>query len=132
MTEGFSGAVLLVVAVLLYFLPSIIGRDKRNANAILCLNVFLGWTLIGWVIALVWAVSAEEPAQLPPAAALPGYQCPKCKAPVVQNAAGCSACGVAFKATTKKCPDCAEEVKAEARKCRFCGHEFQGVATTAG
>lgn len=47
----------------LYFLPSIIGfaRSKRDAVSILVLNLFLGWTAIGWVIALVWAVKQDVP-----------------------------------------------------------------------
>jgi len=49
----------LLFLVLLYFLPSIIGRDKRDAAGIILLNVFLGWTVIGWMIALVWACTAE-------------------------------------------------------------------------
>lgn len=43
-----------------YFLPSIIGYKHRNANSICLLNLFLGWTLIGWVVAMIWAVSAER------------------------------------------------------------------------
>ncbi|MBV9341032.1 MAG: superinfection immunity protein [Acidobacteria bacterium] len=48
----------------LYFLPSIIafGRSKRDALSILLLNFFLGWTAIGWVIALVWALRTDMPA----------------------------------------------------------------------
>lgn len=45
----------------LYFLPSIIGYNKRNANSIFMLNLFLGWTFIGWVVAMIWAVSHEKP-----------------------------------------------------------------------
>lgn len=30
---------------------------KKHASGIIILNVFLGWTLLGWVAALVWAVS---------------------------------------------------------------------------
>ena len=47
----------------LYFLPAIIGfaRSKRDAGAILVLNFFLGWTAIGWVIALVWALKQDVP-----------------------------------------------------------------------
>ena len=47
----------------LYFLPTIIAasRKKRNIAAIAVLNIFLGWTLIGWVIALVWSVAYEAP-----------------------------------------------------------------------
>lgn len=43
----------------LYFLPSIIGRSKRNASAILLLNLCFGWTLIGWAVALVWAATKD-------------------------------------------------------------------------
>jgi len=46
-----------------YFLPSIIAfaRNKRDTTSILLLNFFLGWTAIGWVIALVWAVKQDIP-----------------------------------------------------------------------
>ena len=47
----------------LYFLPAILafGRSKRDAVSILILNIFLGWTAIGWVIALVWALKVDAP-----------------------------------------------------------------------
>lgn len=47
-----------------YFLPSILGFGKRNFNSIVMLNLFLGWTLIGWVVAIIWAVSYEKPIEL--------------------------------------------------------------------
>lgn len=48
----------------LYFLPTIIAfaRNKRDTTSILLLNLFLGWTAIGWVIALIWAVKVDVPA----------------------------------------------------------------------
>ena len=47
-----EGLIVLVVVVIvggLYFLPTIIGflRNKRNKMAILALNFFLGWSLVG-------------------------------------------------------------------------------------
>jgi hypothetical protein len=47
----------------MYFLPSIIAlaRSKRDIGGIVLLNFFLGWTMIGWVIALVWAVKTDVP-----------------------------------------------------------------------
>ena len=47
----------------MYFLPSIIAfaRSKRDTAAIVLLNFFLGWTLIGWVVALVWAAKSDAP-----------------------------------------------------------------------
>ncbi len=34
-------------------------REHKNRNAILVLNLLLGWTLIGWVIVLVWAFASD-------------------------------------------------------------------------
>ena len=52
---------LLLIGPLVYFLPSIIAfrRKHRNRVAILVINIFLGFTGIGWVAALVWAVYRE-------------------------------------------------------------------------
>lgn len=47
------------LGLLLYFLPSIVGRRKNNALAIFVLNLFLGWTFVGWVVALVWACTKD-------------------------------------------------------------------------
>lgn len=48
----------------MYFLPSIVAlaRSKRDLFSIFLLNFFLGWTMIGWIVALVWAVKADVPA----------------------------------------------------------------------
>jgi hypothetical protein len=53
-------AIICIAALMFYFLPSLIGRKKKNANAIFILNLLLGWTFIGWVVALVWAVTVEK------------------------------------------------------------------------
>ena len=45
-----------------YFLPAFVayGRGHHQKAAIGLLNIFLGWTVLGWIIALVWAVSATQ------------------------------------------------------------------------
>jgi hypothetical protein len=55
-------AALMTILSLFYFLPFAIAFNKRRANsgAIFALNLFLGWSLIGWVIALVWAMKDEK------------------------------------------------------------------------
>ena len=55
-------AVLITLLSLFYFLPFAIAFNKKRANtgAIFALNLFLGWSLIGWVIALVWALKEES------------------------------------------------------------------------
>lgn len=55
----------IALAVLfLYFLPSIVARSrmKRNTTAIFMLNLLLGWTVLGWICALVWALT-HDPAR---------------------------------------------------------------------
>ena len=49
--------------IVMYFLPSIIAlaRSKRDTLAIFMLNLFLGWSVIGWIVALVWAVKTDVP-----------------------------------------------------------------------
>jgi pheromone shutdown protein TraB len=53
----FIGILLLV----LYFIPSFVAEHNKKANstAIFVLNLFLGWTFIGWIIALIWATTKE-------------------------------------------------------------------------
>lgn len=54
-----AGIIWLAIIGFTYLLPAIVGRKKKNANAIFILNVLLGWTILGWIIALVWAVSKD-------------------------------------------------------------------------
>jgi len=49
------------MGLLMYFLPTIIAvvRNKRDFGAIFVLNLLLGWSVIGWIIALVWALKQD-------------------------------------------------------------------------
>lgn len=49
---------LVVVVGLIYFLPTLIAvaRGHRRMVAIALTNLVLGWTLAGWLCALVWAL----------------------------------------------------------------------------
>jgi hypothetical protein len=53
---------LLALLVGIYFTPTFVagGRGHPNTSAIVLLNLFLGWTFVGWVVALVWSVTAIE------------------------------------------------------------------------
>ena len=54
--------VILAIFVLIYMSPTIIAliNEKQNTPAIAVLNILLGWTLIGWVGALVWAMCKDK------------------------------------------------------------------------
>ena len=60
--SGAFGWLIFIIFLVPYFLPSIVAfsRGKDNAAAIFILNFFLGWTLIGWVVCLVWALSGNK------------------------------------------------------------------------
>jgi len=34
-----------------------LARGHRNAVAITAVNILLGWTFVGWVVALVWSLT---------------------------------------------------------------------------
>ncbi|MBN1369235.1 MAG: superinfection immunity protein [Dehalococcoidaceae bacterium] len=52
------GIIFFILGLLLYFLPTILAVTRKHPNtlAIFLLNFFLGWSFIGWVVALVWSV----------------------------------------------------------------------------
>ncbi len=56
------GILTILFALFLYFIPTIIAvsNKKSNAGAIFVLNLFLGWTFLGWIIALVWSLSKDK------------------------------------------------------------------------
>lgn len=53
----------LLFFVCMYFLPTIVAgvRGHQSMAAIVVLNLLLGWTMIGWLVALIWSLSAVWP-----------------------------------------------------------------------
>jgi len=63
---GFAGLIVvgLIIAAFglaFYFIPTFVAlaRKKRNTAAIFAVNLFLGWSFLGWILALVWALAAD-------------------------------------------------------------------------
>jgi len=54
----------MALIVIPYFLPTIIAilRKSTSVAGIFVLNFFLGWTFIGWIIALVWSITSRNSA----------------------------------------------------------------------
>lgn len=59
---AFLGFTLFIVGIGVYFLPAIVAvaRHHKNAMSILVVDLFLGWTLVGWVVALAWSCTAQD------------------------------------------------------------------------
>ncbi|NPT47553.1 superinfection immunity protein [Paraburkholderia sp. 1N] len=50
-------AAVFLGALVLYLVPAMIAdaREREDAFAVTMVNILLGWTVIGWLAALVWA-----------------------------------------------------------------------------
>ena len=85
----------VAVLALLYFIPAIVGRKKQDARAIFWLNFFLGWTVVGWVGTLVWALMNDPvPAQVIENHPVREWvRCTGCGKYSPPGAKFCSACG---------------------------------------
>jgi hypothetical protein len=114
--HGFNTVVaysLLVFGPLLYVLPTYEAFRSRQPKrlTIALLNIFLGWTVVGWIAALVMAVKKPEPVL--PDGEESGYfdsellvrgfsiiPCPKCGEKVRDDAVKCKHCGTSLTPAT--------------------------------
>jgi len=57
------GTTYLGVVVAVYLIPGMIAgiRNHPRKGAIIALNLLLGWTFLGWVAALIWALVKPTP-----------------------------------------------------------------------
>lgn len=60
--DGTFGLLFILGFLWIYLLPSFIAfsHHRRNKAAITVLDILLGWTFVGWVIALVWATIEDD------------------------------------------------------------------------
>ena len=56
-----AGFLMIGLGIVAYFIPGIIAvtRRHRKATSILLVNLFFGWSVLGWIFALVWALRAN-------------------------------------------------------------------------
>ncbi|WP_369574203.1 superinfection immunity protein [Acidithiobacillus sp. IBUN Pt1247-S3] len=115
------------MAIVIYFVPSIVAysRGAQNFLAIFLLNLFLGWSLLGWVGSLIWALLDEKK----------GYPCvpfPHAPAATSPQAVAAQPQALATIASTSEksiafCSQCGQTVGPDDRFCAHCGHALQPV-----
>lgn len=51
-----------IILAAIYFLPTFIAyrRNHHNRVPILVINVFFGWSLVGWVACLAWSLTSRH------------------------------------------------------------------------
>ena len=56
-SSGAAAGVGIIFLIGIYFLPTIVAHSRkvRHQGSVAVINVFLGWTLIGWAVALAMA-----------------------------------------------------------------------------
>ena len=132
----FSATVWVILALSVYMLPAMVaaGRHHRSGTAIAVLNVLLGWTLLGWVGALVWALTGPpgSPAGRPDVQT----RCPECRELIIKGARRCKHCsadltgrgagvpGVSVAPGMRPCPDCLRLAPVADQYCPACGHNM--------
>ena len=50
------------LSAVVYFVPVLIGkqRNTENLEAIFLVDLVFGWTVLGWIAALIWAIYEEK------------------------------------------------------------------------
>jgi len=91
--DGFG--FLVIIGILIYMIPSINGWNKKHVTSIVWINLLLGWTVLGWIGALIWSFNSPLDEKYMPNK----YQCAKCG--LIKG----------FKQPLKmmKCPQCGHE-----------------------
>jgi len=91
--DATTGFVLLALVIFMYFIPAFVARKKRSFGSVMVINLFLGWTIVGWVVALAWALKDD----------------PKIPQVIVQSSANpllCSKCGKYSASGSRFCAFC--------------------------
>ena len=59
---GIATLLLMLLAAMAYFLPTIVGvaRMVPHLGSVFVVNLFLGWTFVGWVVALALAARSRS------------------------------------------------------------------------
>jgi hypothetical protein len=98
----------LIAITFLYFLPSFLARDRHNFGAIFLFNFFLGWTFVGWIVALIWACASEpRPGVYIAGAPVPVYAVAGHSMALARY---CSSCGTLARADGRYCATCGRAV----------------------
>ena len=86
---------LVLVVAAVYFMPTIVATAKHHhaTAGVFWVNLLIGWTVVGWFVAFIWAFSPRRAEPVVAAAPAPGRICLKCGALLQLSDRFCAQCG---------------------------------------
>lgn len=98
--SGGSGAavvVLVLVLIVLYFIPTLVATSRKvtNSGSVFVINLLLGWSIIGWAVALAMAVKTKTPQVVVVTSPVPLPTCASCGTTLTPGQQFCPNCGTA-------------------------------------
>jgi len=140
---GLGGVIIILIFVGLYFIPTIVAMTRKvtNVGSVFVINLLLGWTLVGWAVALAMAVktnmtqiqvvtkSADAPPPFPVAGSVSSSQ----SVPPVTISSSSSSGSHSnvtqspAEGSSKWCESCSKELAPESAFCSVCGTAAQEV-----
>lgn len=96
---GSGGAALIgfIILAAIYFIPTIVATSRKvtNAGSVFVINLLLGWSVIGWIVALAMAVKTKTPQVIVVTQTAPLPACTSCGTALIPGQQFCSNCGTA-------------------------------------
>lgn len=81
-----AAIIFILLGFFVYFIPTIVSSYRKTSNIwiVFIVNFFFGWSLVGWVVALFFALTGD---------AKHTKQCPYCFSNIDEKASKCPYCG---------------------------------------
>lgn len=94
------GIVAFLLLLLLYFMPAAVAHSRKHNNyvSIFLVNLMLGWTVVGWAIALIWAHSDNTKDRRHKVVVKPDHP--------LDSLVACRMCGRQISPQATACPGC--------------------------
>ena len=71
--------IMIIGLIILYLFPIIYGITKKHIKSIALINVLLGWSVLGWIGALIWAINSPNKSEVKEVEVKEfKYKCKKC------------------------------------------------------
>jgi len=132
--------VFVLIGIGIYFIPTIVASTRKvtNVGSVFVINLFLGWTLVGWAVALAMAVKTNmtqvhvvtSSVNPPPRSSTSTFESDRSPMPAKANPAADSLVltpNGPKAAPTTWCDKCNKELRSGAKYCPECGSQAHEV-----